>query len=47
MYIIVFILGAMFGGPVGVFTMCLLQINRLNDEKSQKMREEKDKNEKA
>ena len=26
MYIIVFILGAMFGGTVGVFTMCLVQI---------------------
>lgn len=37
----------MFGGTVGVFTMCLLQINRLNDEKIRKMREEKDRNEKA
>lgn len=47
MYIIVFILGAMFGGTVGVFAMCLMQINRLNDEKSRKAREERDKNEKA
>lgn len=47
MYIIVFILGAMFGGTVGVFTMCLMQINRLNDEKSKKMKEEKDRNENA
>ena len=39
MYIIVFILGAMFGGTVGVFTMCLMQINRLNNENSLKVRE--------
>ena len=39
MYIIVFILGAMFGGSVGVFTMCLMQINRLNNENSLKVRE--------
>ena len=32
MYIIVFILGAMFGGTVGVFAMCLVQINRINNE---------------
>ena len=32
MYIIVFILGAMLGGTVGVFTMCLVQINRINNE---------------
>lgn len=37
MYIIVFILGAMFGGTVGVFTMCLMQINRLNDENNSKL----------
>ena len=27
-----FIIGAMVGGVVGVFVMCLLQINRLNRE---------------
>ena len=47
MYIIVFILGAMFGGTVGVFTMCLMQINRLNDENNRKLREKRDENEKA
>ena len=47
MYIIVFILGAMFGGTVGVFTMCLMQINRLNDENNSKLREKRDENEKA
>ena len=47
MYIIVFILGAMFGGTVGVFTMCLMQINRLNDENTRKLREKRDENEKA
>lgn len=26
-----FFLGTLFGGIVGVFTMCLLQINRLRD----------------
>jgi len=26
--LLIFILGAQFGGIVGVFTMCLLQINR-------------------
>ena len=40
MYIIVFILGAMFGGTVGVFTMCLMQINRLNDENNRKISEQ-------
>lgn len=28
---IFFLIGLMLGGIVGVFTMCLLQINRLHD----------------
>lgn len=28
-----FIIGCLLGGIVGVVTMCLLQINRLSDEK--------------
>ena len=43
MYIIVFILGAMFGGTFGVCIMCLMQINRLNDENSRKLRTENEK----
>ncbi len=43
MYIIVFILGAMFGGAVGVCTMCLVQINRLNDENSRMLKKENEK----
>ena len=37
MYIIVFILGAMFGGTFGVCIMCLMQINRLNDENTRNL----------
>ena len=28
---LIFLVGAMFGGTVGIFTMCLLQVNRLNE----------------
>ena len=28
---LIFLGGAMFGGTVGVFTMCLVQINRVDD----------------
>lgn len=33
----------MFGGTVGIFAMCLMQINRLNDENSRKLGEENEK----
>ena len=28
---LIFLGGAMFGGTVGIFTMCLLQVNHLNE----------------
>ncbi len=32
---LIFLGGAMFGGTFGVLAMCLLQINRLNDENNE------------
>ena len=40
MHIIMFILGTMFGAIVGVVTMCIMQINRLNDSNNCKLKEE-------
>jgi len=28
---LIFLSGTMFGGTVGIFTMCLLQVNHLNE----------------
>ena len=35
MGVVIFIAGLMIGGMVGVFTMCLLQINRNEDDKDE------------
>lgn len=40
-----FVLGAMAGGTVGIFAMCLVQINRLHE--NEKVRKENTENEKV
>ena len=40
--ILCFIAGSMFGGTVGVFVMCLLQINRI--ERSDELEKEEQRN---